>query len=116
MYYQKELDEDNENLLPFPQEYENNNNEQDDDAKLDMTDNYGNESDNEDKIMSEDEGDNNTVIDIQRFNWETKTRSGRVVIPPARLKYFETCGASLDSYKQAVILTPYELNFYYQMK
>ena len=50
--------------MPLPQEDENNNDEQDDDDKLDMKDTYGNESDNKDKVMSEDEGDNNAVIYI----------------------------------------------------
>ena len=44
MYYQKELDEDNEVLLHLPQEDENNNKDQDDHAKLYITDTGGNES------------------------------------------------------------------------
>ena len=38
MYYKKKLDEDNEDLLPLPQEYDNNNDEKYDDAKVYITD------------------------------------------------------------------------------
>ena len=54
MYYQQELDEYNEDFLPLTQEYVNNNDEQDNDTKLEIADTYGNESDIEDEIMSED--------------------------------------------------------------
>ena len=38
MYYKKKLYEDNEDLLPLPQEYDNNNDEKYDDAKVYITD------------------------------------------------------------------------------
>ena len=90
MYYQKELDEDNEDLLPFPQEYDSNNDGQDDDAKVDITDTDGNESYSEYGIMSEDEYADHSVIDRESVNWTKKTTSGRVVIPPERRKDYAT--------------------------
>ena len=54
MYYQKELDKDNEDLFPLPQEDYNNNDEKDYDAKVYITDTYGYESDSEEEIMLED--------------------------------------------------------------
>ena len=53
MYYKKELDEDNEYLLPLPQEDDSNKDYQDDDSKLDITYNDGNELDSEEVIISE---------------------------------------------------------------
>ena len=38
------------------------------------------------------------------------------MIPPARLKDYETGGASLEIYNQVVTLTPAEEKFYQQMK
>ena len=39
-----------------------------------------------------------------------------MLIPPERLKDYETGGAIVDSYEQAVTLTPAEEKFYSQMK
>ena len=61
--------------------------------------------------MSEDEDDDHAFIDRECLNWTTTRRSGRVVIPPARLKDYETGGARLDSYEQAVTLNPTEEKF-----
>ena len=116
MYYQKEFDENNEDLLPFPKEDDNNNDEQYDDDKLGITDTGGNESASEENIMSEDEDADHAVIDRESVNWIKTTRSGRVMKPPSRLKVYESGGASLYSYKQAVTLTPSEEKFYLQIK
>ena len=48
----------------FPQEDDNSNEDQDNDAKIDIVDTYGNESDSEDEIISEDENNDDVVIDI----------------------------------------------------
>ena len=66
--------------------------------------------------MLEYEDDDHTVIDIESFNCTTTTISERVVIQPEILKYYEEGGASLESYEQAVTLTPAEDKFYSQMK
>ena len=85
MYYKNELYEDNEDLLPCAQEYNNDNEEQDDDYKVYITDTDGIESESEDGIMPEDEDDDHTVIDRECLNRTTTTRSGRVLIPLSRL-------------------------------
>ena len=51
--------------------------------------------------MLEDEDADHAVIDIEIINWKTTTRTGRLLIPPAILKDYETGGASLDIYEQA---------------
>ena len=86
MYYQKESDEDNEDSFPFPKGDDNNNYEQNYGSKVDIRDTYGNQSDNEDKIMSEDEDADHDIIDRESVNCTTTSRSVRVVIPPASLK------------------------------
>ena len=98
IYYHKELDEDNEDLLPLPQKDNSNNEEQDDHAKVYIIDTDGNESDSEDKIMSEDKYADHSVI-ARDYVTETKTiRSGMAVIPPEIMKDYEIGGARLDSY------------------
>ena len=46
--------------------------------------------------MSEDEDADHAAIDREIFNRTTTTGSGRLVIPPAILKYYETGYASMD--------------------
>ena len=116
MYYKKEFDEDNEDLFPFPQEYDNTNEYQDNDDKIYTTDTYGNESESGYQIMSEDENADHTVIDINNVNWTTPTISGRAVIPPVILKDYKSDKTILDSYKKVVTLTPAKEKFYSKMK
>ena len=65
---------------------------QDNGAKTDITYTYGNESDNEDKIILEDENAYHAVIDRESVQRTTTTRPRRVVITPLILKDYETDG------------------------
>ena len=76
-----------------------------------ITDTDGNESESEEEIMSEDEDADNADIDRESVNRTTKTISGRVVIPSAIMKGYETVSSILDIYEQAVTLTSDEDNF-----
>ena len=116
IYYQKELNKYNSDLLPWTQEDYNKNDEQDDGDKVEITDNDVNESDSEEKIMSEYVGTDHAVIDRESANQKTTPRSGRVAIPPARPKYYKTGVTSLDRYGKAVTLTTTVDKFYSQIK
>ena len=98
IYYHKELDEDNEDLLHLPQKDNSNNEEQDDHAKVYIIDTDGNASDSEDKIMSEDKYDDHAVIAREYVTETTTRKSGMAVIPPEIMKDYEIGGARLDSY------------------
>ena len=80
----------------FPQEDDNSNEDQDNDAKIDIVDTYGNESDSEDEIMLEDEYFDPAIIDRESSNCTKTTISGRVLIPPEILEDYETENARLD--------------------